>query len=99
VHGLYLKATSVGDRDPSRPGLHILLWVQYLLDQAATVAEALALMDSFQLVMVNVHGFDVTMQLAGGPRRRLGHHRVDRREADGAPRPRIHPDDQRPNLQ
>lgn len=64
VHGLYLKATSVGDRDPSRPGLHTLLWVQYLLDQAATVAEALALMDSFQLVMVSVHGFDVTMHLA-----------------------------------
>ena len=50
VHGLYLEATDVGPRDPGRPGLHTGLWAQYLLDQAATVSEALALMDGVQLV-------------------------------------------------
>lgn len=64
VHALYLKATDVGPRDPALPGLHTGLWAQYLLDQAATVAEALALMDGIQLVMVGAHGFDATLHLA-----------------------------------
>ena len=64
VHGLYLKSTDLGPRDPSKPGLHAGLWAQYLLDQAATVAEALSLMDDFQLVMVGAHGHDATIHLA-----------------------------------
>lgn len=64
AHGLYLKSTSFGERDTSRPGLQTGLWVQYLLDQAATVVEALSLMDDVQLVMVGAHGRDATIHLA-----------------------------------
>lgn len=64
VHGLYLKSTDVGTRDAELPGLHTGLWAQYLLDQAATVAEALVLMGEVQLVMVSAHGFDATLHLA-----------------------------------
>ena len=64
VHGLYLKSTDLGPRDPSKPGLHAGLWAQYLLDQAGTVAEALSLLDGFQLVMVGAHGHEATIHLA-----------------------------------
>jgi penicillin V acylase-like amidase (Ntn superfamily) len=64
VHGLYLKSTDIGPRDPAKPGLHTALWAQYLLDQAATVAEALSLMDELQLVMVSARGYDANIHLA-----------------------------------
>jgi penicillin V acylase-like amidase (Ntn superfamily) len=64
VHGLYLKSTDVGPRNPDLPGLHTGLWAQYVLDQAATVADAVALMDAVQLVMVSAHGFEATLHLA-----------------------------------
>jgi len=64
AHGLYLKSTDVGARNPDLPGLHTGLWAQYVLDQAATVAEAIALMDGIQLVMVSAHGFEATLHLA-----------------------------------
>lgn len=64
VHGLYLKSTDVGPRDPGEPGLHTGMWAQYLLDQAATVSEAVALMNGIQLVMVSAHGFEATLHLA-----------------------------------
>jgi choloylglycine hydrolase len=64
AHALYLQSTDVGPRQPDLPGLQTALWAQYLLDQAATVTEALALMDGIQLVMVSAHGFDATLHLA-----------------------------------
>jgi penicillin V acylase-like amidase (Ntn superfamily) len=64
VHALYLKDTDVGPRDAERAGLQTLLWAQYLLDQAATVSEAITLMAGVQLVMVNAHGYDATVHLA-----------------------------------
>lgn len=64
AHGLFLQSTSLAERDPQRPGLHLGLWVQYVLDQAATVAEAVALMDTFQPVMMSAHGRDATIHLA-----------------------------------
>lgn len=64
VHALHLKSTDTGPRDPARPGLHTGLWAQYLLDQAATVDEALALMDDVQLVMVGARGREATLHLA-----------------------------------
>lgn len=64
VHALYLRETSLGEREPSRPGLHMGMWAQYLLDNAATVAEALVLQDDFQLVMASAHGRDATIHLA-----------------------------------
>lgn len=64
AHGLYLETTDLGTRDPAKPGLQNALWVQYLLDQAGTVAEALALMDDVQLILAHAHGFDATIHLA-----------------------------------
>ena len=49
-HGLYLQSTDFGVRNPAEPGVHAGMWLQYLLDQAATVSEALALMDGLDVV-------------------------------------------------
>ncbi len=64
VHGLFLTATSLPDRVDDLPVLHMGLWTQYLLDCAATVAEALELMDGFQLMMVSAEGRDSSIHLA-----------------------------------
>ena len=64
MHALYLKSTDVGSRDPSRPGVQLGLFGQYLLDQAGTVAEALALVEGFQPVMVEAHGRQATLHFA-----------------------------------
>lgn len=64
AHGLYLGATDFGTRDTTKPGLQTGLWVQYLLDQAATVTEALALINGIQVVLIEVHGFDANIHLA-----------------------------------
>ena len=63
-HALYLVATDFGQRDPAIPGVQAGLWLQYLLDQAGTVAEAVALMDDIQLVKISMHGHDATIHLA-----------------------------------
>ncbi|MFE9812985.1 linear amide C-N hydrolase [Streptomyces sp. NPDC005548] len=64
AHMLYLDGTDLGPRDPDRPGLQIALWIQYLLDTAGTVNEALELLDTFQLVPVEMHGFTATVHVA-----------------------------------
>jgi penicillin V acylase-like amidase (Ntn superfamily) len=64
AHLLYLSSTELPERDPARPGLQIALWAQYLLDNAATVDEAVALMRDVQLVMVESHGHQATVHLA-----------------------------------
>jgi penicillin V acylase-like amidase (Ntn superfamily) len=64
AHLLYLKSTELPERDPARPALQIALWAQYLLDNAATVDEAIALMRDVQLVMVESHGHQATVHLA-----------------------------------
>lgn len=63
-HMLYLTATDFGTRDPSKPGLHAGLWLQFLLDNAATVKESLALLDTVQVVMTEAHGHKATVHLA-----------------------------------
>ena len=64
AHMLYLNATDFGPRDTAKPGLQAGLWAQYLLDNAATVKEALALLDSVQVVMVEAHGHKANVHLA-----------------------------------
>jgi len=64
AHMLYFNACDFGDRDTNRPGVQAGLWAQYLLDNAATVPEAIALMDKIQLVMVEAHGSKATVHLA-----------------------------------
>ena len=64
AHMLYFKTADFGTRDSSRPGLHAGLWAQYLLDNAATVEEAVGLLGAVQLVMVESHGHPATVHLA-----------------------------------
>ncbi|THA86118.1 linear amide C-N hydrolase [Streptomyces sp. A0592] len=64
AHMLYLDSTDLGPRDPGRPGLQIALWIQYLLDGAATVAEALDLLDTCRMVPVGMRGFAATVHVA-----------------------------------
>jgi len=63
-HGLYLEATDFGLRDPAKAAVQAGLWLQYLLDQAATVAEAVALMDGIDLLKITVRGHDANIHLA-----------------------------------
>ena len=64
AHMLYLTATNFGQRDPSKPGVQAGLWAQYALDNAATVGEALALLDKIQVVMIEARGHKATVHLA-----------------------------------
>lgn len=64
VHALYLTATSYGERDTNKAGVHAGLWAQYLLDNAKTVEEAVALNDEIQVVLVEAHGREATLHLA-----------------------------------
>jgi choloylglycine hydrolase len=63
-HMLYLKATDFGPRDATKSGVQAGLWLQYLLDQAADVKEALALLEKVQIVMVSTHGHNANVHLA-----------------------------------
>ena len=63
-HGLYLEATDFGPRDPANAAVQAGLWLQYLLDQAATVTEAVALMDGIDLLNITVRGHDANIHLA-----------------------------------
>lgn len=64
AHMLYLTATDFGPRQPEKPGYHAGLWAQAALDNAATVAEALAYVDTAQPVMVEARGRKTTVHLA-----------------------------------
>lgn len=64
AHLLYLNATDFGAREPSKPGLQAGLWAQYMLDNAATVEEALALFEGIQVVMVEANGHKANVHLA-----------------------------------
>lgn len=64
VHMLYLRATDFGPRDASKAGLQAGLWGQYVLDNAATVEEALTLLEAVQPVMLEVNGHKSTLHLA-----------------------------------
>jgi penicillin V acylase-like amidase (Ntn superfamily) len=64
MHMLYLTATDFGSRDRSKAGVQAGLWGQYLLDNAATVKEAIALMKQSQPIMVSLDGIKSTVHLA-----------------------------------
>lgn len=64
VHGLYLATADFSPRDASRPAVSATLWLQYLLDQAATVAEGLALLEGIDILKVSAHGHDSNLHLA-----------------------------------
>jgi choloylglycine hydrolase len=64
VHLLYLTATDFGPRDNARPAVHAGLWGQYLLDNCATVTEALEALKGIQVVMAEARGRKATLHLA-----------------------------------
>jgi penicillin V acylase-like amidase (Ntn superfamily) len=64
VHMLYLRATDFGARDTAKKGVQAGLWGQYMLDNAATVEEALKLFDGIQPVMILANGHKATLHLA-----------------------------------
>jgi penicillin V acylase-like amidase (Ntn superfamily) len=64
MHLLFLVVTDFGPRDPKKAGLQAGLWGQFVLDNAATVAEALALLDGVQPIMVEHQGIRSTVRLA-----------------------------------
>jgi penicillin V acylase-like amidase (Ntn superfamily) len=64
VHLLYLNATDFGQRDKNRPAVQAGLWGQYLLDNAATVFQALKLLEGIQIIMVEAHGHKANVHLA-----------------------------------
>jgi penicillin V acylase-like amidase (Ntn superfamily) len=64
LHMLYLNAADYGPRDPGKPAVHAGLWGQYLLDNAASVADALKLLDGIQVVMAEAHGHKANLHLA-----------------------------------
>jgi penicillin V acylase-like amidase (Ntn superfamily) len=63
-HALYLAVCEFEARDPAKPSVHAALWLQLLLDQAATVAEALAILEGVQVTMVEVNGYRSNLHLA-----------------------------------
>jgi choloylglycine hydrolase len=64
AHMLYLNACDFGTRKPKLAGLQATLWAQFVLDRAATVKEALALLRTVQVVKVTAHGHDANVHLA-----------------------------------
>jgi penicillin V acylase-like amidase (Ntn superfamily) len=64
IHMLYLNACDFGPRDKNKPGVQAGLWGQYLLDNAASVSEALQLQETLQVVMAETNGHKANVHLA-----------------------------------
>lgn len=65
-HLLWLAESDYGKFDPNRPGLSVGMWLQYYLDNFATVSEAVAFTEKtpFQLATGTFAGRRVTVHLA-----------------------------------
>ncbi len=63
-HMLYLPATDFGPRDAKKPAVNAGLWLQYVLDNAATVPEALELLKGVQIRPAGARGHEATVHLA-----------------------------------
>ncbi len=64
MHLLYFIPADFGARDPSKVGIQAALWGQYVLDNAASVSEAVKLLDGLQPLMVDHEGIKATVHLA-----------------------------------
>lgn len=64
AHALWLNATDYGVRDATVPGVNVGLWVQYLLDNAATVPQAIAASTSIQVTPLALGDMVVPLSLA-----------------------------------
>lgn len=63
AHILYLEGTDYGQRD-DRPGVSYLAWARYLLDNFATVEEAVAGLHKIQIVGTEIGGKTLPLHLA-----------------------------------
>jgi penicillin V acylase-like amidase (Ntn superfamily) len=63
-HARYLSATDFGARDPKMPGVQSALMLQYVLDNAATVGEAVAMLEKVQVAMAEARGHKASLHLA-----------------------------------
>lgn len=63
-HMLYLNAADFGERDPAKPGIQAGLWLQFVLDNAASVSEALGLLEEVQVVMTEAGGHKAFVHMA-----------------------------------
>ncbi|MEC7839768.1 MAG: linear amide C-N hydrolase [Chlamydiota bacterium] len=63
VNMLYLTVTDYGVRDNRKAGVQAMLWLQYLLDTAASVKEALELMKGIQPIMVEFNNHKLSVHL------------------------------------
>ncbi|AMZ77784.1 MULTISPECIES: linear amide C-N hydrolase [Enterobacter] len=63
AHLLYLNATEYPDQKSPGKEIQPGLWAQYVLDQAATVNEALHLLGQVHPVMITVRGFKAALHL------------------------------------
>lgn len=54
AHMLYFPPVDFGARDEARPGIQSALWAQYVLDNSATVAEAIKDVEKVQIILVEV---------------------------------------------
>jgi penicillin V acylase-like amidase (Ntn superfamily) len=52
---LWLTEADYGKRDPQRPGLSLSLWAQYMLDNFATVGEAVAAIERHEVQILPMH--------------------------------------------
>ena len=64
AHILFLTATDFGPRDRNLPGVQAGLWGQYVLDTAASVKEALELLEAIQPILVEYKGHKSTVHLS-----------------------------------
>ncbi len=64
MHLLYFVPADFGPRDPKLAGVQASMWGQYVLDNAASVSEALTLLEGIQPLMVEHNGVKATVHLA-----------------------------------
>jgi len=64
AHFLFLSGSQYEKRAPSIPAVSTLRWVRYLLDNFATVAEALAGMEQIQIVPARIDGNPMDFHVA-----------------------------------
>ena len=95
---LYLAEFDYGDPATSgKPGISVGAWLQYFLDNYATVAEAVTAMqaDPFTVVSANApNGRAASVHIALSDPSVFGDLRISRRQARRSPRPAVPGDDQ-----
>jgi len=64
AHVLTLRASNYGARDPKKPGVFTYKWVRYVLDNYATVKEAIDGLQSVQLVCLKLFNVEYPQHMA-----------------------------------